>query len=209
LLAAQVESLAQRSGGPVAVVAESEGTLIVTAYLEQNATVPIDRLMLLSPILDPGRATYPDPGDEGVGIVAGYQLRAVSALIDSMAPFVVSADGPLAGSVRREAAELRGQTACDRPAIEEVAVVPLADAVTAPVVDTPGIELIVVPGFHGGLRGRPDVQAMIRVWVLGGDLQASVIWQAVGEIISGSASAWQVPGLGRSGGDDAGCRPGA
>ena len=44
-------------------------------------TVELSRLMLLSPIVDPGRATYPDPGDEGLGIVAGYELRAVSALI--------------------------------------------------------------------------------------------------------------------------------
>ena len=205
LMAVQVDGLARRSGGPVAVVAESEGTLVVTAYLEEYAAAPVDRLMLLSPIVDPGRATYPDPGDEGRGVVAGYELRAFTAVIDAMAPFVISADGPLADSVRREAPELRGEAACDRPGIEEVAVVPLADAVTAPVDPEYGIEVIVVPGFHGGLRGRPDVQEMIRRWVGGEDLEGSGVWLAVGRVIAGTASAWQVPGLGRLGGGEPDC----
>ena len=75
--------------------------------------------------------------------------------------------------------------------------VPLADAVTAPADAEYGSEVIVVPGFHGGLRGRPDVQEMIRRWVRGEDLEGSGVWLAVGRIIAGSASAWQVPGLGR------------
>lgn len=197
LMAIQVDGLARRTGGPVAIVAESEGTLVVTAYLEEHGVVPVDRLMLLSPIVDPGRATYPDPGDEGRGVVAGYELRAFTAVIDAMAPFVISADGPLADSVRREASGLRGEAGRDRPAIEEVVVVPLADAVTAPADAEYGIEVIVVPGFHGGLRGRPDVQEMIRRWVRGEVLEGSGVWLAVGRIIAGSASAWQVPGLDR------------
>ena len=40
--------------------------------------------MLLSPTIDPGRVTYPDRGEEGVGVVAGYELRAVAGIIDSM-----------------------------------------------------------------------------------------------------------------------------
>ena len=195
LVAAQADKLAAQTGGPVAIVAESEGTLVATAYLEAYPEAPVDRLMLLSPIVDPGRATYPDPGEEGYGVVAGYELRAVTGIIDAMAPFVISADGPLTDSVRREAVALRGEAICDRPAIEEVAVVPLADTVTTPAGGDAPIAVIVVPGFHGGLRGRPDVQAMIRSWVLGADLEGSQWWSAVGLVISGTASAWQVPSL--------------
>jgi hypothetical protein len=204
LMAVQVDGLARRSGGPVAIVAESEGTLVAAAYLVEYAAAPVDRLMLLSPIVDPGRVTYPDPGDEGRGVVAGYELRVFTAIMDSMAPFVISADGPLADSVRREAPELRGEAGRDRPAIEEVAVVPLADAVTAPAGPEYGVEVIVVPGFHGGLRGRPDVQEMIRRWVGGEDLEGSGLWLVVGRIIAGSASAWQVPGLDRLAAGDSG-----
>ncbi len=205
LVAAQAESLAAATGRPVAIVAESEGTLVATAYLVAYPDAPVDQLMLLSPIVDPGRATYPDPGVEGRGVVAGYELRAVTGLIDAMAPFVISADGPLTDSVRREAGELRGAAICDRPAIEEVAVVPLADTVTAPTGTDPAIQLIVVPGFHGGLRGRPDVQAMIRGWVMGADLEGSQVWSAVGQVIAGTASAWQVPGLDGLAGLEADC----
>ena len=195
LMAAQVEGLAEQSGGPVAVVAESEGTLVAAAYLQQHPAAPVDRLMLLSPIIEPGRVTYPDPGEEGRGVVAGYQLRALSDLIDEMAPFTISADSALVGSVRREAADLQAALLGDHPRIEEVAVLPLADAVTGPGDSEFAIEVIVVPGFHGGLRGRPDVQAMIRSWVLGEDLEGSRIWLAVNWVIAGSASAWQVPAL--------------
>jgi pimeloyl-ACP methyl ester carboxylesterase len=195
LMAAQVENLAEQSGGPVAVVAESEGTLVAAAYLQQHPAAPVDRLMLLSPIIEPGRVTYPDPGEEGRGVVAGYQLRVISELIDEMAPFTISADSALVDSVRREAADLQAALLGDHPRIEEVAVLPLADAVTGPGDSEFAIEVIVVPGFHGGLRGRPDVQAMIRSWVLGEDLEGSRIWLTVNWVIAGSASAWQVPGL--------------
>jgi len=195
LMAAQVDGLAARSGRPVAVVAESEGTLVATAYLEQHPEAPVDRLMLLSPIIDPGRVTYPDLGEEGRGVVAGYQLRVLSELIDEMAPFTVSADSALVDSVRREAAGLQEAVLDDRPRVEEVALLPLADAVTGPSDEDFRIEVIVVPAFHGGLRGRLDVQAMIRSWVLGGDLEGSALWSTVNRVIAGTASAWQVPAL--------------
>jgi hypothetical protein len=205
LMAVQVDSLSRRSGGLVAVVAESEGTLVAAAYLEEYPEAPVDRLMLLSPIIEPGRVTYPDPGNEGQGVVAGYQLRAFTELIDAMAPITLSADGPLADSVRREAPDLRGGWGCDRPEIEEVAVLPLADAVTNPSGGEFAVEVIVVPGFHGGLRGRPDVQEMIRSWVMGGDLEGSQLWLAVDQVITGTASAWQVPSLDRFAPGEEGC----
>lgn len=195
LMEAQLTNLASRSGGPVAVVAESEGTLVVSVYLAEHPEAPVDRLMLLSPIIEPARVTYPDPGEEGQGMVAGYELRVISELIDEMAPFTISADSALVESVRREAADLQAALLGDYPSIEEVAVLPLADAVTGPGDSDFEIEVIVVPGFHGGLRGRPDIQAMIRSWVLGEDLEGSAIWLTVNWVIAGSASAWQVPGL--------------
>ena len=43
-----------------------------------------------------------------------------------------------------------------------------------------------MPGFHGGLRGRPDVQEMIRRWVRGADLEGSGLWIVVGRVIAGT-----------------------
>jgi hypothetical protein len=195
LMSAQVSDLARRSGARVSIVAESEGTLVVAAYLATYPEAPVDRVMLLSPILDPVRVTYPDPGGQGLGVVAGYELRAVGELIDAMAPFKLSADGPLVDSMRSDAAQLHRAATCDHPQVDEVAIVPLADSVIAPVGGDLPIDVIVVPGFHGGLRGRADVQQMIRSWVSGGDLVGSEVWKVVDWVIAGSASAWQVPSL--------------
>lgn len=195
LMDEQVSRLAEESGGPIAVVAESEGTLVAAAYFEQTPRAPVDRLVLLSPIVEPGRVTFPDAGEEGWGVVAGYQLRVLSELIDDLAPFNVSADSALVDSVRREAADLHSAVVTDRPAVQELAVLPLADAVLSPGEDDYEMQVIVVPAFHGGLRGRADVQALIRSWLLDGKVEASEVWSAVNWVIAGAASAWQVPAL--------------
>lgn len=191
----QVDAMAGRTGTAVAIVAESEGTLVVSAYLDRFPDPPVDRVMLLSPIVQPGRVNFPDPGEEGRGMVAGMQLRALTDVIDELAPFSISIDGPLGDSVRRDASWLHAASLCDRPAIDEIAILPLADAVTNPPGAEYPIEVVYLPGFHGGLRGRPDVQTMIGTWVEGGDIAGSEMWNAVGRVISDSASAWQVPAL--------------
>jgi hypothetical protein len=197
LMAAQVEGLHRRSGGAVAIVAESEGTLVAEEFLFDYPGAPVDHLMLLSPIVDPVRVTYPDLGQEGRGVVAGYQLRAITALIETMAPFQFSLDGPLADSLRREAAGLRRVWMCASSSVEEIAVLPLADAVTGIANGEYAIGVVVVPGFHGGLRGRADVQGMIESWVTGGELRGSELWMTLDRVISGTASAWQMPSLDR------------
>ncbi len=193
LMNEQVTALARRHGKPVAIVAESEGTLVTIAFLNRYPDADIDRLVLLSPIVEPGRATYPDWGEEGRGVVAGYQLRALGALIDSLAPIELSADGPFTDSLRRDAEEL-ARTLYDWPDVEEVVILPLADAVTNPSdLEYGSVDVVVVPGFHGGLRGRHDVQQMIATWLQGGDIASSEVWETLGRIIAGTASAWQVP----------------
>lgn len=206
LMRAQVSGLASRAGGTVAIVAESEGTLVVLAFLERHPESPVDRVMLLSPILDPGRVTFPDTGSEGRGVVAGYELRALAAFIDQLAPLPLSAEGPLLDSLRREADSLSASAAVSRPGVEQVVVIPLADAVISPVGAESAPDAIVVPALHGGLRGRSDVRAMIATWVNGGDIAGSEAWVVLGRVISRSASAWQVPALGRfaEGGEDLG-----
>ena len=197
LMSGQVEELHRRSGGAVAIVAESEGTLAAEEFLFDYPEAPVDRLMLLSPIVDPVRVTYPDRGLEGRGVVAGYQLRVMTSLIESMAPFQFSLDGPLADSLRREAAGLRRVWTCASPGVEEIAVLPLADAVTGISDGEYAIDVVVVPGFHGGLRGRADVQKMIEAWVTGGELLGSELWMTLDRVIAGTASAWQMPSLDR------------
>jgi hypothetical protein len=196
VMAEQVEELYRRTGRPVAIVAESEGTLVAAVMLERHPDAPADHLALLSPIVAPGRVTFPDRGEEGPGVVAGWQLRALGDLIDDLAPIPVSADGPLTGSLRKCRDEIQTAIVSDRPGIEEIAIVPLADSLTSPAGTGYGIDTVVVPGFHGGLRGRPQVQEMLISWLAGADLDGSDLWAVLDRVIAGSASAWRVPPLG-------------
>lgn len=191
LMQRQVEQLQDQTGRPVTIVAESEGTLVARLYLAQEPAAPVARLVLLSPIERPGRVTYPEEGEEGPGVVAGYQLRAVTELIEALAPFEVDPDGPLARSLLDNAAALAQPLP---KTVDQAVIVPLADAVTLTPPEAAD-DLVVVPAFHGGLRGRADVQEMISEWVRGGDLPDSTAWLAAGRLIAAGASAWHVPAL--------------
>jgi hypothetical protein len=195
LLHRQVAALAERAGSPVAVVAESEGTLIATAMLILHPDAPVDRLALLSPILEPGRAEFPERGEEGPGVVAGYQLRAVMEIIDQISELPLSADGPLSSSVRRWSDVLAEATVANRPGVEELAVVPLADSVTGRARAAYDIGVVVVAGFHGGLRSRADVQDLLLTWIRDGGVERSDVLAALDRLIAGSAAAWHVPSL--------------
>ena len=86
---------------------------------------------------------------------------------------------------------------CDGDGIEEIAILPLADAVTSPAAAEYPIDVVVVPGFHGGLRGRVRVQEMIVAWLGGEDLRGAPLWVTLERVIAGSAAAWRMPPLGR------------
>lgn len=195
LLAAHVAELYQRTGRPVSIVAESEGTLVAKAYLLQHPDAPVDQLIMLSPIVRPARVSYPPRGRDGWGVVAGYELRAVTAAIRALTPFEISADGPLLTSLRTRGAVLRDGMVCDLSGVRQIAFVPLADAVTLPLELPQGIQIVVVPGFHGGMLGRPDVRAQVRTLLLGGEATSHPGWVLLQRVVSSGAAAWHVPDL--------------
>jgi hypothetical protein len=197
IMAAQVRALNDRTGRAVSVVAESEGTLVVATCLDRYPNVPIARVMHLSPIVDAGRATFPDAGHQGRGLIAGYELRFLGAIIDRLAPLSLGAEGPFLDSVRAEAGSLLTVEALEDSDVEQIVVVPLADAVVGPPQADYGVDAVVVPAFHGGLRDQPDVQDMIAQWVDGERIGGSAMWMLLGRVIAGSASAWHVPELGQ------------
>jgi hypothetical protein len=186
----QVEALAARTGGPVDVIAESEGTLIASIFLDRHPGAPVEHVALLSPIVGAGRVGFPEPGAEGRGVVAGYQLRAMVAVVDGLTDLELSADGPLSTSVRSGPPV---STLTDRDHVEELVVVPLADAVmggASPVAEVP---VVVVVDFHGGLRARPDVQRLIVAWLHGDEIRGSDVLASLERIIAAGAAAWWVP----------------
>jgi alpha-beta hydrolase superfamily lysophospholipase len=71
MIDAQVTMLARTSGRPVDIVAESEGALVAKTALLARPRLPVDALVLASPLLRPGQTSYPQPGAAGWGVAAG------------------------------------------------------------------------------------------------------------------------------------------
>ena len=196
-IAAQVLNLHAASGRPVAVVAESEGTLGVYAMLARHPGLPISSVVLLSPIVSPGQLTYP-PGPDGAS-ASEAALNELNQLVGGMSPYGPSGAQNLLSSVSEFGARYfddmvsgASGSAGGKP-IRWLAVVPLADAVTLPVCGLPS-GVIVVAAFHGGLLGDPSVLPMVSAFLSGRTVTANDgQMREAAELITGAATAWRMP----------------
>jgi hypothetical protein len=197
-IAAQVRALHSASGRPVAVVAESEGTLGVYAMLARDPGVPVSSVVLLSPIVSPGQLAYP-PGQDGAS-ASEAALDELNHLVGGMSPFGPSGAQNLLSSVSEFGARYFEDVVTaagggpDGKAMRWLAVVPLADAVTLPECELP-TGVIVVPAFHGGLLGDPEVLPMVTAFLSGHDVteEGDSQMRAAAELISGASAAWRMP----------------
>jgi hypothetical protein len=197
-IATQVRALHAASGRPVAVVAESEGTLGVYAMLARDRGLPISSVVLLSPIVSPGQLTYP-PGQDGAS-VSEAALDELNHLVGGMSPYGPGGAQNLLSSVSEFGARYfedmvnaTGSGTGGRP-IRWLAVVPLADAVTLPDCGLPS-GVIVVPAFHGGLLGDSSVLPMVGAFLSGRTVTGANDGQmrVAAELITGAAAAWRMP----------------
>ena len=192
-LAAQLEKLHDLTGGPVDVVAESEGSLGVYAMLDRHPGLPVGSIVLLSPIVDPGQLSYP-PGADGAS-VSEDALDELNNLVGSMSPYGPSGAQQLLSSVSEFGA--RYFEAVANPSAEParlLAVVPLADALTLPACGLPA-SVVVVPAFHGGLLGDGGVLPMVSAFLTGRPVTAQNEGELrdAAEAISSAAVAWRMP----------------
>jgi hypothetical protein len=207
-LAVQVRALSKAAKRPVAVVAESEGTLGVYAMLARHPGLPVSAVVLLSPILGPGQLSYP-AGDDGtpaseaalgelnrlVGRMSPYGPGGAKHLLSSVSEFGARYfDAMLAAAgvdAAGDGAGARGQP------IRVLVVVPLADAVTLPQCALPP-GVIVVPAFHGGLLGDPSVLPMVSSFLVGHQVSTARDGQLreAAELITGAAVPWRMPDTG-------------
>jgi hypothetical protein len=158
LMAGQVAALQRRDHRPVDIVAESEGELIARLFVAAYPEVPVDHLILLSPLDQPGRVYYPVAGHRGYGFLSGYELRGLTDLLGGISPVDLPADSPFLRSIADHAADLRDLLSCPSGAAHEELIAPLADAVADPA--NPGrIPTIILPAFHGGLLSDPQARA--------------------------------------------------
>jgi hypothetical protein len=194
-IAAQLMRLHDRTHTPVNIVAESEGTLGVYAMLVRHPGLPVGKLALLSPIVEPGQLTYPAGGQEGDGAISGYALAELNRLIGGMSPYGSGGAQQLISSVSEFGAQYFNAVSHAR-GMRWLAVIPLADAITLPVCELPP-GVIVVPAFHGGLLGHPDVEQMVSAFLNGeqvtDDVQNQQHLRAAAELLTGAAAAWRMP----------------
>ncbi len=194
----QVDAFHRAAGAPVSIVAESEGSLVAQAYVAATPNAPVRTLVLLSPLLAPGRVYYPPAGNTGWGLAAGVVLDGLAAAVGAVGPVDVSADVPLFRSVVDEAPPLRALIHCPAPGLREAAVLPLDSGVSAPAPVDVDLPYAVVPAFHGGLLGDATTARVVGRALRHRPLSSSDFWEGVGEVVSAGAAAWQVPDLERS-----------
>jgi hypothetical protein len=193
LMARQVEAFRADVQQPVTIVAESEGALVAKAYLMSHADAPVDTLVLLSPLVEPGGAYYPPAGDDGWGVAGGLGLRWITAVVRSLSPLDMTTDDGLFRSLADDAPAFREMLACPVDGVDQLAVFPLADAVAGAEPHLRGVPSAVVPAFHGGLADNPAVQRTIRTVLLGGASPDYGWWDATDTVIRAGAAAWRVP----------------
>jgi hypothetical protein len=192
-IAAQLEELHDLTGGPVDIVAESEGTLGVYAMLDRHPGLPVGSIVLLSPIVDPGQLNYsPAPDDASVPEAA---LDELNHLVGSMSPYGPSGAQQLLSSVSEFGSRYFDAIAGPggKPT-RSLAVIPLADALTLPVCGLPA-NVVVVPAFHGGLLGNGTVLPMVSAFLAGSPVagQGEGRLRNAAELISSAAAAWRMP----------------
>jgi hypothetical protein len=188
-IAAQLWRMHLRSGRPVDVVAESEGTLGVDAMLAQHPDVPLGSVALLSPIVAPGQTRYARGG--GSGLVAGDELHAVIWFVGGLSPFGSAGAQRFIDSVNRVGAQF-ATSAARRLPVRMLELVPLADSETLPACHLPP-NVLVVPGLHGRLLGDPLALRMVRAFLRHQQVRGTAALRTTAEIVAAAASAWRMP----------------
>jgi hypothetical protein len=195
LMADQVDALYRQTGKPVSIVAESEGSLVAKTYLTGSPKAPVNALIMVSPLVQPGRVYYPPSGGTGWGVVGGLGLQSLSDTVGSLTTVDLAPSQPFLRSIVEDAPALRSVLSCPVAGVRQYAVLPLADAVASGNSQSLGIPTAVVPAFHGGLLGDPNADALIQQELGGGTPSDSSLWSVAEEVIGPASSAWQVPDL--------------
>jgi hypothetical protein len=194
----QVDAFHADTGEDVGIVAESEGALVALTYLLGTPAAPVRAIVVLSPLPEPGRVSYPAPGRVGWGVAAGAALDATAAVVDAISPIEVRSDTPLFRSIVADAPLFQGLIRCRAPGVRELAVLPFDTGLAAPLPASVEIPAIVRPGFHGGLLGDEHTERLARRVLRGRDVSTASRWKTTERVVQALASPWQVPSLTKS-----------
>jgi hypothetical protein len=194
-LAGQVDEYHRTTGKPITIVAESEGALLAKTYLAATPRAPVRNLVVLSPLVEPGRVYYPHAGREGWGAFGGLELEGLAWALGGLSPVDVTPDTPFLRSIVDDGPAFRGLMSCSLPGVRQAAVLPLDTGVSAPAASTLGIPFTVVPAFHGGMLDDATTASVVADVVAGRPLARHAGWAWTEDAIQAAAVAWQVPTL--------------
>ncbi len=187
-IAAQLWRLHERTGKPVDIVAESEGSLGLDAMLAQHPGAPVGSVVLLSPIVAPGQYGYKGTGSS---LVTRDELRALIWFVGGLSPFGTSGAQTLISSVNSVGARFASAAAEHAP-VRMLQVIPLADAVTLPACPLPR-NVVVIPAFHGELLGDPVALRAVRRFLTDRPVAGVPSLRTTAEMLAAAATAWRMP----------------
>ena len=191
----QVDAYHRATGQPITIVAESEGALLAKTYLAATPHAPVRNLVVLSPLVEPGRVYYPHEGAEGWGAFGGLELDGIAWALGGLSPVDLTPDTPFLRSIVDDGPAFRGLMSCALPGVRQAAVLPLDTGVSAPAPRSLGIPFTVVPAFHGGMLDDSATASVVAQVISGRRLSASTGWAWTEDAIQAAAAAWQVPAL--------------
>jgi hypothetical protein len=194
-LRSQVDAYHAETGRPITIVAESEGSLLAKTYLAATPGAPVRNLVILSPLVSPGRVYYPAGGTQGWGEFGALEMSGLAWALGGVSPVSVTPDTPFLRSIVDQAPAFRGLMACSLPHVRQVAVIPLDTGVSAPAPASIGIPFTVVPGFHGGMLGNDKTAEVVQRVISGRPVERESGWSFAEDVIQAGATPWQVPQL--------------
>lgn len=194
-LGEQVDAYHRATGKAITLVAESEGALLAKTYVAASPHAAVRNLVLVSPLVDPGRVYYPPADAEGWGVFGKLEMEGLSWALGGLSPVDVTPDTPFLRSIVDQAPTLHRLMSCPLAGVRQAAVVPLDTGVSAPAPRVIGIPFTVVPGFHGGMLDDASTARVVATVVGGGEVEDHAGWSLTEDVIQAGASAWQVPPL--------------
>ena len=194
MMAEQTRALAASSGRPVDVVAESEGALVAKTALLAHPDLPVQALVMASPLLAPGRTTYPQAGAPGWGVATGAVMNLIGRAFQSVSPVDLSPNSTFVASVDERAPVLRDAMSCPLTGVRQLALLALADATVTPPEAGQGLEKVVIASFHGGQLSDPGNGRLVAQFLHGQPVRGARFLSGAYRAITLASAAWQVPG---------------
>ena len=130
-LGEQVDAYHRATGKAITLVAESEGALLAKTYVAASPHAAVRNLVLVSPLVDPGRVYYPPSDAEGWGVFGKLEMEGLSWALGGLSPVDVTPDTPFLRSIVDQAPTLHRLMSCPLTGVRQAAVVPLDTGVSA------------------------------------------------------------------------------